>query len=123
MAGRVVHYEIPIDEADRAGAFYHDVFGLQVTQWGSQPYWPVSAGEKAGSGTDGALAPRKDVPEGVLVYISVDDIDATLARVKEAGGTPLTGRMPIPTMGWSAKFRDSEGNQVGLFQEDRSVTA
>ena len=34
-----------------------------------------------------------------------------------------TGRMPIPTMGWSAKFRDSEGNQVGLFQEDRSVTA
>jgi len=120
MAGRVVHFEIPIDEADRAGMFYRDVFGWQVQQWGSEPYWTTNAGDKAGPGTDGALAPRKDTP-AVMVYVSVDDIDATLERIKEAGGDPLTGRMPVPTMGWSARFRDPEGNQLGLFQEDPSV--
>jgi predicted enzyme related to lactoylglutathione lyase len=121
MAGRVVHFEIPIDEADRAGMFYRDVFGWQVQQWGSEPYWTVSAGDRAGDGAEGALAPRSEAPEGVLVYVAVDDIDATLAKVKQAGGDPLTGRMPIPSMGWSARFRDSEGNQVGLFQHDPSV--
>lgn len=54
-------------------------------------------------------------------YVSVDDIDAALAAIAAAGGRPLTGRMPIPTVGWSALFEDSEGNRVGLFQDDPNV--
>ncbi|HEY7224165.1 MAG TPA: VOC family protein [Micromonosporaceae bacterium] len=121
MAGRVVHFEIPIDEAERAGEFYRNVFGWKVEQWGDVDYWTASGG--SGDGASGALTPRKSAPEGVLVYVSVDDIDATLDRVKQAGGAPLTARMPIPSMGWSAQFRDSEGNQIGLFQHDPSVQA
>jgi predicted enzyme related to lactoylglutathione lyase len=120
MAGRVVHYEIPVDDSDRAGTFYRDVFGWQIQQWGKEPYWTASAADRTGPGTDGALALRKDTPT-VMIYVSVDDIDATLERIKEAGGDPLTGRMPVPTMGWAARFRDPEGNQLGLFQEDTSV--
>lgn len=123
MAGRVVHFEIPIDESDRAGMFYRDVFGWNVQRWGDVDYWPVSAGDEAGSGSDGALTPRKAAPEGILIYVSVDDIDATLEKIRQAGGHPLTGRMPIPEMGWYAQFRDTEGNQVGLFQRDPAVTA
>jgi hypothetical protein len=37
------------------------------------------------------------------------------------GGTRLTERMPIPTVGWSAHFEDPEGNKVGVFQSDPTV--
>ena len=65
-----------------------------------------------------------DAPEGVVVYIAVDDVDdvdAALERIKRAGGTPVTEKQAIPTFGWMARFRDSEGNLIGLFQEDPSV--
>jgi predicted enzyme related to lactoylglutathione lyase len=121
MTSRVVHFEVPIDDPARAGTFYRDVFGWQVEKWGDVDYWTVTAGEAGGPGADGALKPRAEGPEGVTVYVSVDDIDASMQKIKEAGGTLLTGKMPIPTMGWSAQFRDSEGNLIGMFQHDPSV--
>lgn len=54
------------------------------------------------------------------MYVSVDDIDATLARIAEGGGERLTEKAPVPGFGWMAKFRDTEGNTIGLFQEDRN---
>ena len=74
-----------------------------------------------GPGAEGALTPRAEAPEGVLVYVEVEDIDRALSSVKGAGGTVVTGKMPIPTVGWSARFRDTEGNLVGLFQTDPTV--
>ncbi|WP_281401134.1 VOC family protein [Actinokineospora xionganensis] len=29
--------------------------------------------------------------------------------------------MPIPSIGWSAHVRDTEGNLIGLFQGDENV--
>ena len=120
MTSRAVHFDIPIDDPDRASAFYHSVFDWEVTRWGPMDYWTISAGEP-GPGAEGALSARADAPEGVVIYIAVDDVDAALARVTQAGGTPVTEKQPIPTFGWMARFRDSEGNLIGLFQEDPAV--
>jgi hypothetical protein len=49
------------------------------------------------------------------------DIDVAMTKVEHAGGTLVTGKLPIPTMGWSARFRDTEGNLIGLFQTDSTV--
>lgn len=122
MASRVVHFDIPVDDPDRAGAFYAGVFGWTVQRWGRAEYWPMTTGEPPGPGAEGALTSRAEAPEGVVVYVSVDDVDKALERVREAGGTPLTGRQPIPTIGWSARFRDPEGNVVGLFQADEHAS-
>jgi predicted enzyme related to lactoylglutathione lyase len=119
MAGKVVHFEIPIDDGDRAVAFYGLAFGWTLERFGPVEYWTTSAGE--GEGIGGALAKRSQEVPGLMFYISVDDIDAALAAVEAAGGTRLTERMPIPTVGWSAFFEDTEGNKVGLFQDDPSV--
>jgi predicted enzyme related to lactoylglutathione lyase len=116
-----VHFEIPVDEPERAGTFYGAVFGWNVAQWGSEQYWTVSTGEEPGPGAEGALALRKEAPEGVVVYVQVDDMERAMDRVKQAGGRLLTEKMPIPTMGWSAHFRDTEGNLIGLFQHDPTV--
>lgn len=116
-----MHFDVPIDDPARAGAFYAAVFDWSVTPWGPIPYWPMTTGTEPGPGAEGALTPRSDAPEGVVVYVGVDDIDAALARVTAAGGEIVAGRMPIPTVGWTARFRDSEGNLMGLFQDDPTV--
>ena len=67
------------------------------------------------------MTKRSDDAPSLVFYIAVDDIDAALAAIEAAGGRRLTARMPIPTVGWSAFFEDTEGNKVGLFQNDPSV--
>lgn len=121
MTSRVVRFDIPVDDSDRAGEFYRAVFDWEITRWGPMDYWTISAGDEPGPGAEGALTARADAPEGVVVYIAVDDIDAALKRITRAGGTPVTEKQAIPTFGWMARFRDSEGNLIGLFQEDPSV--
>lgn len=120
MAGKVVHFEIPIDDPERGVAFYRDALEWPVEQWGPIQYWTTTGGE--GDGIGGGLTMRSADSPVVTFYISVDDIDATLARIEAHGGRRLTERMPIPTMGWSALFEDPEGNRIGLFQHDPSVT-
>ena len=119
MAGSVVHFEIPVDDGERAVGFYRSAFGWHLEQWGPLEYWTTEPTD--GTGIGGALSKRGVSSPTLIVYISVDDVDAALAAVEAAGGRRLTERMPIPTVGWSAVFEDTEGNRVGLFQEDPTV--
>jgi predicted enzyme related to lactoylglutathione lyase len=119
MTSRVLHFEIPIDHPDRAGAFYRDVFGWNVAKWGPVDYWTMTTGAEPGPGAEGALTPRAEAPEGVVVYVGVEDIDVAMSKVKDAGGTLVTGKLPIPTMGWSAQFRDTEGNLTACSRRTR----
>ena len=52
MAGKVIHFEIPIDDNERAVAFYTKAFGWGLEQWGPIEYWTMSATE--GDGIAGA---------------------------------------------------------------------
>jgi len=36
---KIVHFEIPVDDPDRASAFYHDVLGWEISGFGKEPYW------------------------------------------------------------------------------------
>lgn len=117
--GKVVHFEIPIDDAERGTAFYRQALDWPLEQWGPVQYWTTTAGD--GDGIGGGLTMRSDESPVVTFYINVDDIDAALDRIEAAGGRRLTERMPIPTMGWSALFEDTEGNRIGLFQHDPTV--
>lgn len=119
MAGKVVHFEIPIDDSDRATSFYRQAFGWSLERWGPVEYWTTEAGE--GEGIGGALSKRSNDLPSLMFYVAVDNIDAALDVVEAAGGTRLTGRMAIPTVGWSAFFEDTEGNKIGLFQADSEV--
>jgi predicted enzyme related to lactoylglutathione lyase len=50
----------------------------------------------------------------VMVYVQVDDIEAALARVAQAGGTKLVGPVPLPDGRRFAWFADPAGNTIGL---------
>ena len=57
---------------------------------------------------------------GPIVYIATDEIDATIAKVRDAGGS-ADDKEPIPQTGWIARCKDTEGNSFSLFQRDETV--
>ena len=52
----------------------------------------------------------------VLIYVSTDDIDATLARIESLGGKTIQPKTEIPGVGWFARFADPSGNTIALFK-------
>lgn len=115
---KVVHFEIPVDDPERATRFYRDVLAWEVSRFGDQPYWVVQAGGDDESGANGALVGRGGVHEHPVVVAGVEDVEAVVARVEQGGGRVLQGVAPIPGIGWAAYVSDPEGNVIGLFQAD-----
>lgn len=124
MSGRVVHFEIPYDDGDRAQAFYKEVFGWQMMPMPEMSYVMVMTGptdQETGPSEpgfiNGGMAQRSESMNPVPnVVVDVEDIDAALAKIESAGGTKIMDRTPVGDMGWTAYFKDSEGNAVGLWQ-------
>ena len=119
MGFRVTHFEIPVDDPDRAEKFYSDVFGWTFNRFPGAPsyYGLATTGEDSDLGINGALYQRGNMTETV-VSVSVDSVDDVSKKLAEAGGQVLQEKMPIPGMGWYAYCKDIEGNSIGLFQSD-----
>jgi len=120
---KIVHFEIPADDPQRAGAFYHDVLGWEISRFGGEPYWLVRAGEDGEPGVNGAIVTRDDLHRMPVLVAGVADIDTVLRRVDSSGGRVVQSKLPVPGVGWSAYITDQEGNTIGLFQPDASATA
>lgn len=120
---KIVHFEIPVDDSERAVAFYQDVLGWAVSRYGEEPYWLVRAGEDEEPGANGALVGREDLHQAPVLIAGVADIDDVLSRAQKSGGQIIQGKLPIPGMGWSGYVRDPEGNTIGFFQQDANATA
>ena len=67
----------------------------------------------------GAISAGQE-PGNLRVYFDTDDIDATIAKVRELGGE-ADDKMAVPTHGWLAACRDTEGNAFSLWQGDESA--
>jgi hypothetical protein len=113
---KIVHFEIPVDDGDRASAFYHDALGWEIAGHGDESYWLVRAGAADEPGADGALIGRGEVHQHPVLIAGVDDLDDTLSRIERSGGRVVQPRVTIPGVGWSAYVLDSEGNTIGIFQ-------
>jgi predicted enzyme related to lactoylglutathione lyase len=123
MSGRVVHFEIPFDDAERASSFYREAFGWKIDELPQLHYRLVQTGPTddegfpAGSGyIGGGMLKRESPTARPVITIDVDDIDAALARIESLGGMTVLGRQDVGDMGWAAYFRDVEGNLMGLWQ-------
>ncbi len=116
---RVVWFEIPSSDFDRAIGFYENILQTKLNRalFGPTELAVFPYNEPAISG---AITPPEDNPcvsrDGVVIYLNADpSLDAALARVPGAGGTILQPRTELPPgMGCFAKIADTEGNTVGL---------
>jgi uncharacterized protein len=118
MAGKMVHLEIAAADADRATGFYRAVFGWQFgdSVMPGIDYRMTRLDDQSGA----AVYPSEEAGSGPLVYIDTDDIDASIAKVRDNGGQS-DDKQPIPGVGWFSHAKDTEGNRIGLFQSDESV--
>ena len=116
---RVVHFEIPADDPERAIQFYEKVFNWKIEKWeGPVEYWLITTGPEDQPGIDGGLGRRDDPAVGVENTIDVKDLDASVAEVEKHGGQVTRPKMAVPGVGWMAYFKDTEGNVFGLMQTD-----
>ncbi|WP_037312635.1 VOC family protein [Amycolatopsis orientalis] len=124
MTGRVVHFEIPFEDGERARGFYREVFGWKADAMPGMDYTMVSSGPTGDAGlpsepgfiNGGMLAKDLGPAEGPVIVLDVGSIDDTLAVIEKQGGSTLVGRTAVGEMGFSAYFRDTEGNVMGLWE-------
>lgn len=123
MSGRVVHFEIPFDDAERAQSFYRDAFGWSINETRGPHYAIVRTGPTRDDGfpsepgyIGGGMQRRESPTDRPVITIDVDDIDTALHKVEELGGMTVLGRQDVGDMGWAAYFKDVEGNLMGLWQ-------
>jgi uncharacterized protein len=118
MAGTIVHFELPSADADRASGFWGGLFGWQIgaSVMGDFDYRMFDAG----AGQGGAVMPSDKAGSGLIVYFGTDDIDASVAKVRELGGS-ADDKQPVPTHGWFAACTDTEGNSFSLWQSEENA--
>lgn len=115
---RVVHFELAFDDAARIKAFYENVFGWNITQWGGQDYWLAGTGPDGEPGINGGLMKRQENWPNVVNTLDVAALDETIAAVTANGGAVVVPKMPVAGVGYLAYFSDSEGNIFGAMQAD-----
>jgi predicted enzyme related to lactoylglutathione lyase len=126
IVGKVVHFEIPADNLDRAKNFYGSIFGweLQTMPMGEGEYTSVMTTDvdeqtrmplEPGA-INGGMMERTEQVSGPVITIDVDGIDDALKKIESEGGSIVTPRTPIPGMGAFAYFKDPEGNVLGLWE-------
>ena len=123
MSGKVVHFEIPFDDGDRARSFYKEAFDWQIMEMPEMGYTIVMTGPSNDSGptesgfiNGGMLSREQGATSGPVVVLDVESIDATLDKIGSLGGSTVVGKTPVGDMGFAAYFKDTEGNTVGLWE-------
>jgi uncharacterized protein len=112
--GKICYIDIPAIDVGRSAGFYQAVFGWRIRQRGNgHVAFDDATGEVSGTWTLGR--PPASQP-GLLVYVMVDSVAATLDAIITNGGEivqPIGADAPEIT----ARFRDPAGNVIGLYQE------
>lgn len=120
----VVHFEIPADDPTRAKSFYKKIFGWGFNDMPAMDYTIVLTSDvdkKTGMPTkpgsiNGGMTKRGGPVSQPVITIAVKNIDETGREIEMNGGKMITPKRSIESMGFTAYFKDSEGNTIGLWQ-------
>ncbi|RDI37218.1 VOC family protein [Falsibacillus pallidus] len=129
--GRLVHFEIHVDDMDRAKTFYGEVFGWKFEDWSEyagMPYFGAVTGDESTPGINGALMKRQgpapqagQAMNGFACTMGVENYDETEKKILELGGTVAMPKYALPGMAWQGYYIDPEGNIIGIHQPDENA--
>jgi uncharacterized protein len=115
--------DLATPDQDAAAEFYGGLFG-----------WSVEEDENAEQTGGYRVATLKDQAVGGIMklmqegqpvawasYVSVEDVDATVAKAREAGGTAMVEPMDVLDYGRMAFLVDPTGAAIGLWQPGRNI--
>lgn len=124
----VVHFEIYVQDMDRAKAFYEAVLGIKLAKMPAptpeleldMDMWSFPMDKETAMNTYGAggmLIKMEGFPSGgggTLVYFGCDDCAVQAARSAAHGGSICKAKTSIGEHGFFALARDTEGNMIGF---------
>jgi len=118
---RVIHFEIPVDDPERAVNFYKKVFEWKIDKWeGPEDYWLVTTGADDQPGINGGIMRRME-QSTICNTVDVPSVDAFTQKIVAAGGRVVAPKMAVPGVGYLAYCADTEGNVFGIMQNDPSA--
>jgi predicted enzyme related to lactoylglutathione lyase len=104
--------ELPAAATAPVKAFYADAFGMKMTDFG-----PTYACTVTGVVDLGVQADPAEATGAPLPVILVQSLDATLVKVRAAGGIVTKATFAFPG-GRRFHFRDPAGNELAAMQPD-----
>lgn len=113
------HFEFMTLDTEKTKEFYGKVFDWVFQRWeGPMKYEMI----KTGTAPEGGLIEKPEqAPHPALnVYFLVEDVEETLKKAEQAGGTVIVQKMKIPSVGFHGMFLDPDGIPVGVFEESKS---
>ena len=120
---KVVHFEIPVDQVERAEKFYNKVFGWKLEKYPEMEYTIVRTVDvdekmmpKEAGVINGGMMKRNDKIKNPVITINVKNIDDAMSKIKKSGGKIIMDKFKVGDMGISAYFQDTENNILGLWQ-------
>ncbi|WP_223701668.1 VOC family protein [Sutcliffiella deserti] len=126
--GRLIHFEIHVDDMNRAKNFYGEVFGWafeDYSDFAGMPYFGAVTGGEDEPGINGALMQRQGPPpesnqplNGYACTMGVENYDAIEAKILGNGGVVALPKYALPGMAWQGYYKDTEGNTFGIHQPD-----
>ena len=113
MGAPVVHFEIIGSEGSELETFYRELFGWKINSNNPMKYGMVET-EGGPGGINGGVGIANDGSSRVSIYAQVNDLQATLDRVKQLGGKTVLPPTEVPGGPKLAMFADPAGNITGL---------
>ena len=116
---RPIHFDLTVDNPERAMKFYKDIFGWKFEKWdGPMEYWMVTTGDEKEPGINGGLAKKSETGMPNMNTIGVSSVDKFSKIIQDNGGKVLMPKTPIPGVGWFATCQDTEGNTFGIIEQN-----
>jgi predicted enzyme related to lactoylglutathione lyase len=123
MMDKVVHFEIPAEDMNRAKKFYKDIFGWELVDIPGMEYTIVRTVAvdsenmpKEPGAINGGIAKKSTKDETPVLVIDVPSIDGYIKKITAAGGKVVRPKMTVMDMGFYARVTDSEGNVIGILE-------
>ena len=122
---KATHFQIPVNDMDRAKKFYKSIFSWEISETGmgrdyqlatTVPVDEVGMPEEPGA-INGALFLREEPEEAISIVINVPSIDEYLKKIEKAGGKVVWPKSSVGDFGLYAQIADTEGNVVGLWED------
>lgn len=119
----VVHFEIPAEDIERAKAFYEKCFNWNMNPMPEMNYTIIRTTEvgenmmpkKTGAINGGMMKKNANITSPVIT-INVQNIEESMEKIQSQGGEIIGQKQQVGDMGYSAYFKDTEGNILGLWE-------
>ena len=117
-SGKIVWVDLTVPDAQKVRDFYAGVVGWTPTgvdMGGYEDFNMNSADGEPAAGVCWRRGTNANIPPAWLIYITVEDIDASIARCADLGGEVIEPVRAVAT-GRMAIIRDPAGAVAGLYQ-------